>query len=100
MTDIERNAQDFADAYTQGDATNIQSLLNGAAYDSYVAGATKQEAIDREDFKSLVKREFDSLYELYIRKAGCDSEYSRTVAPAQMDAIDTLKNAILKAMEG
>lgn len=58
-----------------------------------------QKAIDREDFKSLVKREFDSLYNLYIRKAGCDSEYSRTVAPSQMDAIDTLKNAILKAME-
>ena len=52
MTDIERNAQDFADAYTQGDATNIQSLLNGAAYDGYVAGATKQEAIDEELCKS------------------------------------------------
>lgn len=99
MSDIERKAQDFADAYTQGDATMIRILLKRAAYDGYVAGATKQKVLDREDFKSLVKREFDSLYNLYIRKAGCDSEYSRTVAPAQMDAIDTLKNAILEAME-
>lgn len=65
----------------------------------YIAVAKEQRAIDREDFKSLVEKEFDSLYELYIRKASCKSEYSRTVAPSQMDAIDTLKNAILKVLE-
>ena len=52
----------------------------------------------KEVIKQIVLKEYNDWYQFYLRKAKCPSEYSRGVAPSQMDAIDNLKNDIIKAI--
>lgn len=52
----------------------------------YLVGALQRN----DEIKDILDREYNDWYQFYLRKAQCPSEYSRDVAPSQMDAIDNL----------
>lgn len=69
-------------------------LYNTTFEDGYVIGATEQKKIDMTLFLELCER----WKKIYLRKCQSPSEYSRTIAPGQCDAIDLLLHDVFKEM--
>ena len=52
---IEKRAEKYADNYVVGDAAIIVDIVHKVAKEAYIAGATEQEAVDEQYFKSKLK---------------------------------------------
>lgn len=56
-------------------------------------------SLERQRIAEMVEKECNSWYDLYLRKATCPSEFSRNMAPGQMDAIHSIQEALMQKLK-
>lgn len=72
----------------------ILHTLKFGFLDDFERGFLIGALMRNDEIKNIIDKEYDGWYDYYLRKATYPSEFSRNVAPSQIEAIDNLHKDI------